>query len=1071
MKLFSTAQRPVHLGPFPWERLARQEEADLSDVPRMVPVSFRDGGADSIAHAMRDFQAMLDAIRDGFVKRERGDVPTDLSARTEHFKAFGYYCDAAAGAASALKPDHFLTDPLRNPDIDALAEQLRTQQTKTLAAGIDVIMADLRESMEAPATECRHHTHALVYLYEHPRDPDPDEPGAAWIMDAQPQRAALRAAETAVVIANMIRLMGWQARAHTASSSDVDLNRLAVSAGLAEMRDGALSNPYLGRSFGLAAVTTTLELAVDRPLAPGSQLSALGSHGPAWWAGFRTHRRAGTARPFRGRKFADGPHWFERLSRRAEPTTFIDEPRVPRVPKRADMFSRAQFGDLGKTVQDNARNGHYARKSPYSFAARRPLGAFVLLQDGPAGNGPRPEDPATNADLIKAALYFLGADAVGISRCPDWAWYSHDALGDPIEPTQDQAISVIIDQGHETMEGASGDDWISCSQSMRAYLRFSLIGGVVANHIRRLGYTAKAHTVMDGEVLQPPLLLLSGLGEVSRIGEVILNPFLGPRLKSGVITTDMPLAHDRPIDFGLQKFCESCNKCARECPSGAITAGPKTMFNGYEIWKSDSQRCTIYRVSQQAGAMCGRCMKTCPWNLEGLFAEAPFRWLAMNAPKVFPWAARGLAWLDDAIGRGALNPVKKWWWDLEMVGDGPYAQAAETNARGLQRALDLKPDEQNLAVYPADLVPPPHFFPFHMDREKGVAAHKALVSPAEYKRRLAEGETVNLAHAFKLPDGPEPVIRVEVACVEAMSEEISKFTLRRADGGALPTWQAGAHLDIAVSPEFFRQYSMSGDPKDRSVYEIGVLREDAGRGGSKLLHRIFQPGRGVFVSRPINHFALVEDATRTVLMACGIGVTPLIAMGHRLHVLERDFSLHYSVRSRDGAGYLDDLASVPWAERVQVHVSDEGGRVDLAKVIGDHGEGHHLYTCGPDRYMNGVLETAAALGWPEASLHREYFSVPEQGEWQNQPFALELARSGRRIDVSADQSATEALAAAGVHIDTKCSDGICGICVTPYLSGAVEHRDYVLTTAQRENRIMLCCSRAAKPDGVITLDL
>ena len=129
---------------------------------------------------------------------------------------------------------------------------------------------------------------------------------------------------------------------------------------------------------------------------------------------------------------------------------------------------------------------------------------------------------------------------------PDWAWYSHDATGEEITPPHDQAISMIIDQGYETMEGASGDDWISVAQSMRAYLRFSLLGGVIAQQIRNLGYKAKAHTVMDGEVLQPPLLLLSGLGEVSRIGEVILNPYLGPRLKSGAVTTDMPMVHDKP---------------------------------------------------------------------------------------------------------------------------------------------------------------------------------------------------------------------------------------------------------------------------------------------------------------------------------------------------------------------------------------------------------------------------------------------------------------------------------------------------------------------------------------------
>ena len=254
---------------------------------------------------------------------------------------------------------------------------------------------------------------------------------------------------------------------------------------------------------------------------------------------------------------------------------------------------------------------------------------------------------------------------------------------------------------------------------MRAYLRFSLLGGVIARHIRNLGYKAKAHTVIDGEVLQPPLLLLSGLGEVSRIGEVILNPFLGPRLKSGVVTTDMPLAHDKPIDFGLQRFCDGCNKCARECPSGAITAGPKLMFNGYEIWKSDSQKCATYRISTDGGSMCGRCMKTCPWNLEGIFSEKPFKWAAINVPQAAPILQR----IDDALGRGGLNPVKKWWWDLKLGEDGAYRPTNDPiNERGLQTDLDLKYEDQTLAVYPATLAPHPHPYPYPMDREAGIEA-------------------------------------------------------------------------------------------------------------------------------------------------------------------------------------------------------------------------------------------------------------------------------------------------------------------------------------------------------------
>lgn len=339
------------------------------------------------------------------------------------------------------------------------------------------------------------------------------------------------------------------------------------------------------------------------------------------------------------------------------------------------------------------------------MAQRRALGAFVFLQDGDSANERADIPPATAAELIKASCYFLGADAVGLSRCPDWTWYSHDARGEVIDPPHDQAISMIIDQGHETMEGASGDDWISVAQSMRAYLRFSLLGGVIAKQIRNLGYKAKAHSVIDGEVLQQTLLLLAGLGEVSRIGEVILKPFLGPRLKSGVISTDMPMTHDKPIDFGLQRFCESCNKCARECPSGAVTSGPKLMFNGYEIWKSDSQKCATYRITTEGGAMCGRCMKTCPWNLEGVFKEKPFRWAAMNIPAAAPWLAR----LDDALGRGDINPVKKWWWDLEVREDGGYRPTSKpVNQRGLQKSLVLNYEDQTLAVYPTTLAPRRH---------------------------------------------------------------------------------------------------------------------------------------------------------------------------------------------------------------------------------------------------------------------------------------------------------------------------------------------------------------------------
>lgn len=1006
---------------------------------------------------------MLDVIRTGLVAPVKSGVPDDPTERAQHLKSFGYFCDASIIATCLLPKEAHLKTPHRNPDITRLADDLKTKQTNTLSSGIDMIMADLKETVEAPDTPITDHSHALVLAYEFPRDPNNGEPGTEWLEDAQHHRACLRASETAIVLAQYLRLYGFQARAHTGATSDVDLNTLAVASGVATAEQNQLTNPYLGTRFGLAAVTTDFEITPDQPLAPmPTQKLGIG-----WKIGAGGTTSPRTQDPYAKRNFMDGAHPFETLKRVDTPTTYIDEPNVARVPKRTDMFARALFGDLGKAVQEKTAGGQYVTKAAPSAAQRRALGAFTLLQDGPSADRQSKRDPLTNTQNLKATAYWLGADAVGASRCPDWTWYSHDAAGDPIDPPHNQALSIIIDQGFETMAGSSGDDWIAVAQSMRAYLRFSLIGGVLAKQIRNMGYKAKAHTVIDGTVLQPPLLLLAGLGEVSRIGEVILNPYLGPRLKSGCVTTDMPLNHDKPIDFGLQKFCESCNKCARECPSGAITAGPKLMFNGYEIWKSDSQKCTSYRISTEGGAMCGRCMKTCPWNLEGLFSEAPFRWAAMNIPQAAPMLAK----LDDMAGNGGLNPAKKWWWDLEMGANRSYNPTQRPlNHRDLQTELDVKYEDQTLAVYPAPLAPPPWPFPFPMDREAGIEAYQAMITAEEYQARLERGETEGLIH--KVADhGDAPVIQVMVTKAEAMTDDVTKYEFKTLDGADLPEWTAGAHLDIVVAPEFLRQYSMSGDPADRSKYQIGVLREDEGKGGSKLLHRIFNEGRKIFISKPINHFPLDHRAQKSFLMGGGIGITPMIAMAHELHRFGRDFEMHYSFKSRASAGYLDDLETVPWKKSLHLHASDDGSRAELDAILKAPKDGWHVYTCGPDRYMDAVIKAATVQGFPEEARHLEYFSVPELPEFENHPFKLKLTRSDRVLEVPADKSAAEVLQEAGFKIDIKCSDGICGVCKCGLVSGEVEHRDFVLSKKQRESSIITCQSRALDDGAEIEIDL
>jgi len=355
-----------------------------------------------------------------------------------------------------------------------------------------------------------------------------------------------------------------------------------------------------------------------------------------------------------------------------------------------------------------------------------------------------------------------------------------------------------------------------------------------------------------------------------------------------------------------------------------------------------------------------------------------------------------------------------------------------------------------------------------MDREAGIEAYQAMIPAKEHKRRRAKGEAPE--HRYTADQGESPVLQIVVSKAEKMTADVTKYEFSMADGSDMPPVTAGAHIDVVVAPEFFRQYSLSGDPADRSKYQIAVLREDEGKGGSKLMHRIFNEGRRVFISPPINHFSLEEQASFTYLMGGGIGITPMIAMAHRLHTLGADFAMHYSCSSRAGAGFLDDLRDMPWGNRVHLHFSDEGTRADLSALL-KYRDGAHVYTCGPDLYMNAVMEAAEANGFPEEARHLEYFSVPEQPDYENHPFTLKLARSGKTLEVAADEAATDAVLAAGVHVDLKCSDGLCGVCKCTVLSGDVDHRDFVLSKKDRETAMILCQSRAAAPNGEIEIDL
>jgi reductive dehalogenase len=365
---------------------------------------------------------------------------------------------------------------------------------------------------------------------------------------------------------------------------------------------------------------------------------------------------------------------MDKLKRVDRPTTRIDDDKVQRVREREAGFCKAAAGDYGPRLQKEMRR--FVGKHPMSGALAWMRNNMKPFVDGMAAKqtAPLPADPSSLTRHIKEAAYFLRADAVGVCELPQYAVYSHrydfynPAAGEtPCELNHKYAIPILIDQDYRTSHAYSGSDWISNAMSMMSYSTSGFIAIVLAEYIRRLGYPAKAHYAPFYDVNVPPLILLAGLGEMSRIGDSVLHPFLGPRFKAAVVTTDLPLLPDKPIDFGLQDFCSKCKKCARECPSGAISDGSKEMYNGYEKWPMDKKRCTGMRVGNQRGSGCGTCIKVCPWSKPYTPFHRVVGWAMRHSSLARSVAIRG----DDLMGYGKADYRDKWWYDLEDVnGDG-----------------------------------------------------------------------------------------------------------------------------------------------------------------------------------------------------------------------------------------------------------------------------------------------------------------------------------------------------------------------------------------------------------------
>lgn len=313
-------------------------------------------------------------------------------------------------------------------------------------------------------------------------------------------------------------------------------------------------------------------------------------------------------------------------------------------------------------------------------------------------------------------------------------------------------------------------------------------------------------------------------------------------------------------------------------------------------------------------------------------------------------------------------------------------------------------------------------------------------------------------------------LKVVRKAVEA--EDIASFELARADGGALPGFSAGSHIDVHVPGGLVRQYSLCNDAAESHRYRIAVLRDAASRGGSTGMHDTVHEGDTLTVSEPRNHFPLAH-AKRSLLMAGGIGVTPLLCMAQRLAATGADFELHYSTRSPARTAFMGEIARSAFAGRVHYHHDDgeAAQKLDTGALLARPDPGTHLYVCGPGGYIDHVVGAARAAGWAEATIHLEYFGAAPQDSAGDGSFQVKLASSGQSYTVEPGQSIVKALQAHGVEILTSCEQGVCGTCLTRVLEGECDHRDHYLTDEEksRHDQFMPCCSRAKT--SVLVLDL
>jgi len=321
------------------------------------------------------------------------------------------------------------------------------------------------------------------------------------------------------------------------------------------------------------------------------------------------------------------------------------------------------------------------------------------------------------------------------------------------------------------------------------------------------------------------------------------------------------------------------------------------------------------------------------------------------------------------------------------------------------------------------------------------------------------------------------MMQLRVRQITNEAEGINTFEFVDPDGKDLPEFAAGSHIDVQIPGGFLRQYSLCNDPRERHRYVVGVLNDPKSTGGSRSMHENVRAGDLITVSQPRNNFPIIEEAKHHLLVAGGIGVTPMMAMIEQLKTMNADFTMHYCTKSDEQTAFRGRLVDLAAEGRVINHYDggDPSKGLDIAGLLKDHQDGTHLYYCGPGGFMLATKDGSAH--WPPETVHFEYFAPvavekPAAGaaaDFTDEEFQVTVSSTGATYSIPADKSIVDVLREHGIDVDTSCEAGTCGTCKTHYLEGEPDHNDFVLTDAEQKEWVMICCARSKSQNIILDL--